>query len=84
MSNANDGHVSHPQSSQKAEWQRFCDRVDTYVEKQYGHVMSPWQRDLVKRIAKGDEVITARPYVHRHCRNLAREVVAIVSAGQAL
>ena len=60
----------------------FHAAIDTYVEEHYGRVMSPWQRDLVKRIAKGDCAVTARPYVYRTCQRIAREVVAVISTGQ--
>lgn len=55
--------------------------IDTYVETHYGHVMPPYQRDLVKRLAKGEgQAITARPYIYRHCQGIAREVVAVLAA----
>lgn len=57
--------------------------IDTYVETHYSHVMPPHQRDLVKRIAKGEEYTRPRGYVDRHLRALAREVVAVLSAGQS-
>lgn len=82
MSNANDGHDTHPLSSQNAEWNNWCSRIDRFVELRYGNVMPPYQRDLVKRVAKGEPVVTPRPFIKRVCERTAREVVAVLSAGQ--
>ena len=80
MANANDGHVTHPKSRQDASWAKWCADIDNYVEEHYGHVMPPYQRDLVKRIARGDEqAITARPFIHTLCSRTAREVVAVLA-----
>lgn len=80
MSNANDGHVTHPMTSQNKEWRQWCAEIDQYVEEHYAKVMSPYQRDMVKRIAYGNEkIITARPFIHRICSRTAREVVAVLT-----
>lgn len=60
----------------------YTHTVDQYVEDHYGKVMPPYQRDLVKRLILRDEPITARPYILRHCQNIAREVIAVIAAGQ--
>lgn len=82
MSNANDGHVTHPLSSQNAEWKRYAGRVDRFVENHYGQVMPPYQRKLVKQIVLGEDTSFARPFIRRICERTAREVVAVISAGQ--
>lgn len=83
MANANDGHVTYPMNSQNAEWKRYCGRVDRFVENHYGQVMPPYQRELVKKIVKGEDVTCARPFIRRVCERTAREVVAVISAGQS-
>ena len=82
MSNGNDGHVTYPMNRQNAEWKAFCKAIDAHVENSYGRVMPPHQRDLVKRIAKGEDHNPPRPYIYRMLKTVAREVFAVVSAGQ--
>lgn len=80
MANANDGHVTYPLTSQKAEWQIWCTQIDNFVELHYGRVMPQHQRDLVKKIAKGQPVpATVRPFIERLCTRTAREVVAVLA-----
>ena len=83
MSNANDGHVTYPMNRQNAEWKRYAGQVDRFVENHYGHVMPPYQRKLVKQIVLGEDVSYARPFIKRVCERTAREVVAVISAGQS-
>lgn len=74
--------MSHLMTSQEAAQTRWNGRVDRYVESHYSHVMPPYQRDLVKRIVKGEEGITARPFIYRLCKRIAQEVIAVISADQ--
>jgi hypothetical protein len=74
--------MAYPMSSQNESQAAFEAEVDRTVEEWYGRVMPPYQRDLVKRIAKGQAVEMARPFIRRICTQAAREVVAVISAGQ--
>lgn len=66
--------------SENAEWHYWCYRIDQYVEQRYANVMPPIQRDMVKRLAYGNEqIITARPYIYALCKRIAGEVRAIVA-----
>lgn len=62
---------------------QFNADVDKYVEDHYGHVMAPYQRDLVKRMIKNEPYPEPRPYIHRHCQRIAKEVIAVICAGQS-
>jgi hypothetical protein len=44
--------------------------------------MPPYQRELVKRIAKGEQPNYARPFIRRVCENTARTVIEGINAGQ--
>jgi hypothetical protein len=74
--------MTHPTTSQDATQARWNGRVDRYVENHYGHVMPPYQRDLVKQIVKGEPTLPARPFIYRVCQRIAKEVLAVISADQ--
>jgi hypothetical protein len=70
-------HIPTSENGPQSDWKN---RVDDYVERSYGSVMPPWQRDLVKRLARGDEAtITARPFIYTLCKRTAAEVVAVLN-----
>ena len=58
------------------------EEVIEFIDKHYGHVMTPWQRDLLKRLWEPNGVTTMTPYMHGRMKSLVREAVAVISAGK--